>query len=78
MITINGNITDKNRNLISGTKLNIKIGGVDIANITSKDGKFNYEYTVTQNKGTYDITIKALESNSHLYNAKHMSLQVTG
>jgi len=75
-ISISGNITDKNRNLLSGTKLNIKIGGVDLANITSKDGKFNYEYTVTQNKGTYDITIKALESNGYLYNAKHMSLKV--
>ena len=75
-ITISGNVTDKNRNLLSGTKLNIKIGGVDIANITSSNGKFNYEYTVTQSKGTYDITVKALESSSYLYNAKHMTLKV--
>lgn len=75
-ITISGNVTDKNRNLLSGTKLNIKIGGVDIANITSNNGKFNYEYTVTQAKGTYDITVKALESSSYLYNAKHMTLKV--
>lgn len=75
-ISINGNITDKNRNLLAGTKLNIKIGGVTIANITLKDGKFNYEYTVTQTKGTYDVTVKALESNGYLYNAKHMSLKV--
>ena len=76
-ITITGNITDKNKNLLAGTKINIKIGGVDIANITSTDGKISYEYTVTQSKGTYDITVKALESNNYLYNAKHMSLKVS-
>lgn len=76
-ISITGNITDKNKNLLSGTKLNIKIGGQDIANITSTNGKFNYEYTVTQNKGTYDILVTALEANNYLYNAKHMSLKVT-
>ena len=76
-ITINGNITDKNKNLITGSKLNIKIAGADIANITSKDGKFNYEYTTTQKKGTYDILITAQETDNYLYNAKHMSLKVT-
>ena len=76
-IYITGNITDKNKNLISNTKLNIKIAGKEITNISSTNGKFNYEYTVTQNKGTYDITVKALESNSYLYNAKHMTLKVT-
>ena len=76
-ITINGNITDKNKNLITGSKLNIKIAGIDIANITSKDGKFNYEYTTTQKKGTYDILITSQETDNYLYNAKHMSLKVT-
>jgi hypothetical protein len=76
-ITINGNITDKNNKLITGSKLNIEIAGIDIANITSKDGKFNYEYTTTQNKGTYDILITAQEIDNYLYNAKHMSLKVT-
>jgi len=76
-ITITGNITDKNRNLITESKLNIKIAGIDIANITSTDGKFNYEYTTTQNKGTYDILITAQETDNYHYNAKHMSLKVT-
>ena len=76
-ITITGNITDKYRNLVKGSKVNIKIDGTDIANITSTDGKINYEYTATQEQGTYDITLKALESNSYLYNAKHMTLKVT-
>ena len=70
-------VTDKNKNLITGSKLNIKIAGVDIANITSTDGKFNYEYTTTQNKGTYDILITAQETDNYHYNAKHMSLKVT-
>ena len=76
-INITGNITDKNKKLLSGTLINIKIGGVDIANITSTDGKFNYEYTTTQNKGTYDILITAQETDNYHYNAKHMSLKVT-
>ena len=76
-ITITGNITDKNKNLITQSKLNIKIAGIDIANITSKDGKFTYDYTTTQNKGTYDILITSQETDNYLYNAKHMSLKVT-
>ncbi|WP_289003400.1 Ig-like domain repeat protein [uncultured Methanosphaera sp.] len=76
-IYITGNITDKNKNLIAGTKLNIKIGGVDIANITSTNGKFNYEYTVTQTKGTYNILLTALASDSYYNNSKYMSLKVT-
>jgi len=75
-ITITGNVTDKNRNLITGSKLNIKIAGADIVNITSTNGKFNYEYTTTQNKGTYDILITAQETDNYPYNAKHMSLKV--
>lgn len=67
----------KNKNFLTGTKINIKIGLVDIANITTTDGKINYEYTVTHSKVTYDITVKSLESNSYLYNAKHMTLKVT-
>lgn len=51
--------------------------GQEITNITSKDGKFNYEYTTTQNKGTYDIIITSQEADNYLYNAKHMSLKVT-
>ena len=50
---------------------------LNIANITSTDGKFNYEYTTTQNKGTYDILITAQETDNYHYNAKHMSLKVT-
>lgn len=61
-ISITGNITDKNKNLLAATRLNKKIGGVDIVNITSTDGKISYEYTVTQSKGTYDITVKALKA----------------
>ena len=49
-IYITGNVTDKNKNLITNTKLNIKIAGKEISNITSTNGKFNYEYTVTQSK----------------------------
>lgn len=69
--------TAKNKNILAGTKINIKISGVDIANITTTDGKINYEYTVTQPKGTYDITVKAQENNNYLYNAKHMTMKVT-
>ncbi|RAP49629.1 MAG: hypothetical protein BZ138_07485, partial [Methanosphaera sp. rholeuAM270] len=75
-IYLTGNITDKNKNLIPGTKVNIKIGGVDIANITSTDGKINYEYTVTQSKGTYNVLLTALASDSYYYNSKYMSLKV--
>lgn len=75
-ITINGNITDKNKKLITGSKLNIKVAGVNIANITSNDGKFSYEYTTTQNNGTYDILVTVQETDNYMYNAKHICLKV--
>ena len=75
-ITINGNITDKNKNLITGSRLNIKVAGVNIANITSNDGKFSYEYTTTQNNGTYDILLTVQEADNYMYNAKHICLKV--
>ncbi len=75
-ITIKGNITNKYKNLLPNTKLNIKIGNTDISNITSTDGTFTYEYTVTETKGTYDVTLTALENDNYLYNAKHMTLKV--
>lgn len=75
-ITINGNITDKNKKLITGSKLNIKVAGETIANITSNDGKFSYEYTTTQNKGTYDILVTVQETDNYMYNAKHICLKV--
>lgn len=76
-IYITGNITDKNKNLITNTKINIKIAGKEITNITTNNGKFNYEYTVTQPKGTYNVLLTALASDSYYYNAKYMSLKVT-
>ena len=75
-ITITGNITNKYKTLLPNTKINIKIGNTDISNITSTDGTFTYEYTPTVPKGTYDITLTALENDNYLYNAKHMSLKV--
>lgn len=75
-IYITGNITDKNKNLITNTKINIKIAGKEITNITTNNGKFNYEYTVTQPKGTYNVLLTALASDSYYYNAKYMSLKV--
>ena len=77
-IYITGNVTDKNKNLLSNTKINIKIAGKEITNITSTDGRFNYEYTVTQSKGTYNMLLTALASDSYYYNSKYMSLKVTG
>ena len=77
-IYITGNITDKNKNLIANSKVNLKIAGREITNITTTNGKFNYEYTVTQSKGTYDILLTATATNNYYYNAKHMSLKVTG
>ena len=76
-ITINGNITDKNKNPITGSRLNIKVAGETIANITSNDGKFSYEYTTTQNNGTYDILVTVQETDNYMYNAKHICLKVT-
>lgn len=75
-IYITGNITDKNKNLISNTKINIKIAGKEITNITLTNGKFSYEYTVTQTKGTYNMLLTALASDSYYYNAKYMTLKV--
>lgn len=78
-ITINGNITNRYKKLItSPTTIKIKIAGKEINNITTTDGKFTYQYTIPNEleKGTYDITLKAEENNQYYYNTKHMSLQV--
>ncbi len=40
------------------------------------DGTFTYEYTVTETRGTYDVTLTALENDNYLYNAKYMTLKV--
>lgn len=77
LLTINGNITDKYRNPINGT-VNLHINGIDIINITANDGIFKFNYNTTNlSPGTYDMTLKVLESSQYYYNSKHITLYVT-
>ena len=49
----------------------------EITNITTTNGKFNYAYTATQNKGTCCILLTAKEADDLNYcNIKNMSLKV--
>jgi len=78
ILTINGNISDKNRNLINNSRVNLHINGIDRENITANDGKFTINYNTTNlTHGTYDMTLKVLESDKYYYNSKHITLYVT-
>lgn len=76
-ITITGNITNRNKKLITtATTINMRIAGTDIKDITTTTGTFTITTTITQNKGTYDMTLYAVPNNLYSYSIKHLTLRV--
>lgn len=79
-VTIRANIVDiNNRPVTENTPVTIKIGGKTIANISTDNGKIEYNYTLPpdMSEGIYEILIRCEQTNGYLHATQNSALYIT-
>ncbi len=79
VIKIKADILDMENHLINKTtKVNIKLGGISIADMNVSDGKIEYDYQLPENlkSGLYDLLIQAGETGGYYHATTNNILKV--